>query len=631
MRRTIFPGMVAATLVAASLSVATGGASAATTVSPAEAGDPPVVRSSSVTVDVDRTAMTFYRGSSGAAFAPQSAAAVALGLTACRGDQPNGNSPRTTLKVTGPGGVTLTDLTSPVRDTSLGAFLTSPTNQPRTDNPGPSSTNYRGDFPDAGAFHGLKTTLDLTGQPAGIYTVTTTHTNKVKTGLFGGCATGTPVSNGAGGFTNAAPAPGDQVITQTFDYRPWQANFTDILGAGAVSANIVPAEFTFSIGQKSAAVYQGTGSRQTFYGLPSGGFALPSDPAACAGDPSSCLPATAVPCDPASGCTPRVMVINKPSTAGDRDNVFGVFDLDTKAFVATATVDGSTRALFSLGTVNDSVYGDLLAQLAAGAAAQGIDLASILATEVSVGNGQARTSLSLLNGLQIDPSSAPGGLQISTGATAQAGVFLHLYSSLRLSGGACVANSASSGDEVDRFTPNEDNGYTVTKSDLLPEVPQVGPLGALVGGPLYLIKGRFNDDALANVATAPIGVDTATNEPNGYPVWVQPFLSGINTTEPRTMEYLGTGTWSASESPLGQGCLVVNFLLGTGVALFDNPLPVGLGTLLDPLSEPNAAAAELNASVSDLVDQVTSEVTTLPVVADLLDQIVGFLPLDALA
>ncbi|RYY43466.1 MAG: hypothetical protein EON53_14250 [Actinomycetales bacterium] len=631
MNRTVLPRGVAIALLAASLSAVLAAPSGASTaVRPVEPGDPPVVRDASITLDVDRTAMYYYRGSAGGAFTPQSALAVAL--AGCRGDNPAGtnSSPRTTLTVTGPDGSVVHTSTSPVRNTSTSGFLTSPTNQPV--DAAPSSTNYRGDFPDAGAHHGMKATVDLADQPAGTYTVTTTNVNKVKTGFFGSCQTGTPVSNGAGGFTNAAPTTVPDVSTQTFEYRPWQHTFADVLGGGKVSLNTKPAELAFSIGSKRSGVLASPALQQQAYGLPSGSaFALPSDPAACAADLASCLPKLATECDPAAGCTPRLVVAGKEATDADPSTFKGVFDLETKAFVAVATVGGTTRTLMSVGTENDRLYQGVLEELSKAATAQGVDLRSILATEVSVGTGSDRASVSLLNGFQIDPDASRGGVTITTGSTAQAGIVLHLYSNLRLSGGACVANSASSANGDRRYAKKEATGYDVTTVDGLPSVPKVGALGAVAGGPVQLVRGTFAKDALLNSASAVVGTDTAAGEPNGYPVWVNPFLSGVHVTKPRTMEFLGTGTWSASESPVaGLGCLTVDLLLGTGVAVYDNPLSASLKSLTDPLTQANPATLQLAAAVDDAVEQVATRVTSDPTVSKLLTDLVGQLPLSGL-
>lgn len=636
MNRSTLPRALAAALVAASLSaVLAAPVGAATSVTPVEPGDPPVVRDGSVTLSVDRTAMVYYRGGASASFAPQTSTTVATGaalggLGTCLGDGPTGNSPRTTLEVKGPDGAVVSSSLSPTRNMGASGFTTSPRHQP-VPGAAPTGTGYRGDFPNAEAFHGMTATVDLEGKPAGTYTVTTTHTNKVKTGLLGSCVTGTPVSNGNGGFTNAAPVAGPVVETQTFEYRPWQHTFKDVLGAGKVSLNVTPKELAFNVGSKRSKVLASPALEQKAYSLPDGtSYALPSDPAACAADAASCLPRTAVECDPADGCTPRIVTSFKPSREDDPTGFLGVFDLETKAFVASVKVNGTTRTLMSLGTENDGLYKGVLDQLSAAASAQGVDLASILATEVSVGTGSDRTSVSLLNGLQIDPDTRKGGVTIATGTTAQAGIVLHLHSSLRLSGGACVANSGGSAQGDRRYAKKEPSGYDVTTVDGLPSVPKVGALGALAGGPVHLVKGTFAPDALLNTATAVVGVDTANGEPNGYPVWVNPFLSGAHVAKPRTMEFLGTGSWSASERPVGAGCLVVDLLLGTGVAVYDNPLSASLATLTQPLTQPNPDAERLAAGIDDLVEQVTSSATADPTVSALLEDLVGQLPLSDL-
>lgn len=96
MRDRALPGVVAIGLLVASLSAFSQSASAVTAVTavtPSESGATTIVRDAKVTIDVDRTAMTYYRSSSSGTFAPQSAGAVALGLTVCRGDSSTNNSP----------------------------------------------------------------------------------------------------------------------------------------------------------------------------------------------------------------------------------------------------------------------------------------------------------------------------------------------------------------------------------------------------------------------------------------------------------------------------------------------------------------------------------------------------------
>lgn len=225
-------------------------------------------------------------------------------------------------------------------------------------------------------------------------------------------------------------------------------------------------------------------------------------------------PPASVTCDPATGCVPRLIVANFQDAT---QQIFGLFDLETKAFISYSQVGGVTRVMVSLGTAQDAVYHDLLSQLSAAASAQGIDLARILATKVRVSDGSTVTSLSLLNALQRTTPSGPAGIQIDSDMTVQAGLLLNIYANI---GGTCTATKGDSNPATpapDRYTPSRNVGYTVQRSDLLPDVPRVGPLGALVGGPIYHITGDFvgAGAALVNSGSAVIGVDTAAGEPNG--------------------------------------------------------------------------------------------------------------------
>lgn len=413
--------------------------------------------------------------------------------------------------------------------------------------------------------------------------------------------------------------------TRTIEYRPWQHTFKDVFGGGRVSMNVQPAEYQPAVGGQTGAIRPG-GTAMTFYALPGAStFALPSDPAGCAADPASCLPSSAVACVPAQGCVPRLVVVNRRVAP---EPVVGIFDLETKAFIALAEVNGHRRVLVSLGTKQDAVHAGLLTQLAAAAQKQGIDLVSLLATKVRVRTGAQEVGLSLLNGLQIQPSGAPGGVQIVSGATVQAGVILNIFASL--GGTGCQATAGDSDPSTpapDRVRHTGDVGYDVERADLLPDVPRLGAVGALVGGPIYHITGDFvgATPPLVNTTTAVIGADTAADEPNGYPVWIQPFVSGIHVKAARTMDFLGTATWSATETPVGTACLTVDFMLGTGVAVFDNPLPVGFGTLpfWDPAApEVRALMTSVNQAVQNVVDTVVSD----PTVDALLDQVLGSLP-----
>ncbi|KAA1419077.1 hypothetical protein F0U44_11490 [Nocardioides humilatus] len=608
---------------------ASGTASGETTVSPTEPGSPPVVRDGTVDISVDRAAFSYYRATTSAAFAPIAATAAAGSTTSCRGDNTAAggvnNSPRTTVVVTDPTGATVLTQVSPVRNLSLGGFFTSPSNKPADPQPAPGNTNFRGDFTATANYHGMSASLNLDGRPSGTYTVTTTHQNMVRTGLAGACSIGVPGPAGT-------IVPGPVVETDTFVYRPWQHKFVDVFGNGNIQANVSPAEVAVRIGTHTSGVLTG---KAKFYAL-DGDFALPSDPETCSTDPETCIPAAAQPCDPDAGCTPRLMVTQRGTTKvdGKVNRLQGIFDLETKAFIASVAVDGYQQVMMSLGP-NDAYYHDALSTLGTKLSAQGVDLPALLATQVVVSSNHNVGTLSLLNGLQIDPTGTGGGVTLRSKGTVQAGILLDIYANLRLTGDACVLNEASSANGDRRYTPNEDNGYTVRTSDLLPSVPPAGPLGALVGGPIFSIEGDFvgANAPLLNTASAVIGVDTAADEPHGYPVWVEPFISSpTHVANPKRMDYLGTATWSASEKPVSAtvGCTTVDFMLGTGVAIFDNPVRVGFDELVDAATRPNPTVRSVITAVDSAAAQAITDVSANPLVADLLEQVVGSLPLSSL-
>lgn len=110
-------------------------------------------------------------------------------------------------------------------------------------------------------------------------------------------------------------------------------------------------------------------------------------------------------------------------------------------------------------------------------------------------------------------------------------------------------------------------------------------------------------------------------------MWVEPFVSTpTHATAARSMDFLGTATWSASETPSALlGCTTVDFLLGAGVAIYNNPLPVGFGNLSvwDPAApEVAALTAQVNAAVAGAVTQVVSD----PTVSATLAQVLALLP-----
>ena len=294
----------------AALLVATGSnpAGATTTISPTpEPGSPPVVREASVAITQDFGGLFYYKSANtntalaNASYASQTAGGVALINTvgrACVGNNPapggKNNSPRSTISVTGPGGFSATQV-SPARNLGSLAAI-SAGGPPLSPQPVPNNTNYIGDFRTTSPGpHGQTMTLDLTGKPAGIYTVTTTTQHMIRSDInFGGAEPARwaiPTRRMTRWPSLGSPPP----EVQTFEYRPWQQSFVDVFGGGNVNLNIVPAEGRWKVNGKSSQIWSGPTYFQNAYTLPAGtNFMLPSDPAACVADLASCLPSTAV-------------------------------------------------------------------------------------------------------------------------------------------------------------------------------------------------------------------------------------------------------------------------------------------------------------------------------------------------
>jgi hypothetical protein len=252
----------------------------------------------------------------------------------------------------------------------------------------------------------------------------------------------------------------------------------------------------------------------------------------------------------------------------------------------------------------------------------------VLTTEVKLtGNGSA-VSLSLLNGLQVNPSDMPGGLTITSGIT-KIDTSEVVDGLKNLAPG--LAPTVQAGVIINIAAGTSTTGtcgplYTVKGTDLVPDVPTPGVLGALVGGPVRNVYANFPFDA---TTTALLGVDTAAGEPNGLPVWVEPLISGVNASKTRNIDFIGTlagDTVADIALPLGSSCIHIGGFIGAGVAVINNPLPVGLKDVFDPLTTPNPALAPLVDAVSTAVDSAVDSVATNPTVADLLGQILAAVP-----
>ena len=231
-------------------------ANAATTIvpTPAETGiDGPVVRNDSIELKEDNGGRLFTRTSSSGNFTQQSTG-LAYALSGCLGNTTppapsTNNSPRSRIVVNGPRvtspvgttGPVVLSASSPAKSLALFSNAESVITPP----PAPSRDAYLG-----GPW---STNLSLAGKPAGVYTVTTAITNMLKTGL-GACTPGTPGLAATPGTPLNTFTAGDRTVSWTFEYRPWQQKFTDLLGTGTIQMNTLPEEFQFDVSSVSSPI-----------------------------------------------------------------------------------------------------------------------------------------------------------------------------------------------------------------------------------------------------------------------------------------------------------------------------------------------------------------------------------------
>ncbi len=657
-----------------------GVARAATTISPTTPGDPPVVRADSLNINVSGGNI-YTRSTNNTTPNPTGLYTKATGWTnsvvlgaflpglSCLGNNPPAaantpnnwdNSPRSRVVVAGPDGV-VHDETGPAKSYDL--LNPSDPGTVIVPQPAPAKLNNLG-----GSWTAK---LDLAGATPGVYTIETTTTNVVRSYTASGnatsvpnntsfspnqdpnpnlptnpttgsaltatsqpvCQIGTPVSRESSttGFGNQYE-PGLVVETMTFEYRPWQHIFKDILGGGNVSMNVDPAEYQTTVNGNTGQL-RGGGTMQ-FFAVPAADtIALPADPAACAADPASCLPALATACDPSAGCDPRIGIINHndPSEA-----TVGVFDFETGAFIAYTKVNGVTRVQLSLGSDIDPQIKDALAGLIAQADAAGVPLSTLLGTKVRLrlANGSSSTEItvSLLEGLQIvdNAPAGPTGVNVIAPAKVDAGLMFHLAiwsNAPNIDGGAgtITGDTDPNTPAPDRFATRSHRGYAVKRSDIVPNLPALGLADGLVpSGPLYSIKADYRGpgtSAPINLHTPAIGVSTAPDEPNGLPAWIAP-VSGVPLGSDAVMDFLGFASWSASETCDETVCSGVDTMLGIGVGLFSaQPLPLSFADI-PLLWEPNAAAADVHAQLNAVLSEVLSMVLGNETVAGILDPIV---------
>jgi hypothetical protein len=462
------------------------------------------------------------------------------------------------------------------------------------------------------------TPLTLTGKPAGTYTVTTivrdVDRHRVNA-LQQQCIL----------------KPETSLPSVTFEYRPWQHTFSDFFGGGTVNMNVDPAEFSGTIGTASTGVVNGSGKMTFFAGAGSLLSSLPTDPAACGTDPASCVPTGAVQCDPSAGCVPQFVVISHTDA---NNRVIGVFDIDDGIFAAVVKVGSQTRVLFSAGPQLDPQLHGLIGNLITSGAANGLDVLSLLATKLEVkgSNGDGSTTslkLSLLEGLALnehDTGTTGAQIRAEYGLAAGAAI-LHTYTYLL------------------PYSDCGKYGYRVSDSELIPQLDLTGApasvagLAALlgVGGPVKRVTGHWPQGAGSHTIT-PLSVDTAADEPNGLPVWL-PVVSGTGPALPdHSIDFAGLGTVVTTEQCIApipilapQGAVIgFGLLLGTGVALFDNPLPIGLDDIPLIWDHQDPQVIALRDQVSAAINSVTTQVLANSTVQSVLDQVIAAIPLASL-
>lgn len=366
---------------------------------------------------------------------------------------------------------------------------------------------------------------------------------------------------------NGLTSVNDQLVsTVQFEYRPWEQRFKDVLQtAGGVDFNLNSSrEFQITLRGGRQSTIKNAPSAFTVVKLPTdSALLLPPDPSVCASNPAACVPPTPPECSSnPSACTARFVMINY--SGGEGDSMLGFFDLETRAFIASATVQGSTSILKSAGSADAQLL-DLKSQLYAAAAAQGINAAQLSALTLSNVSGGTQTKLSLDEGLeQLASTGLMDGQTVRGGPAVNAGVLIHLIL------GTWRGTAAG---------PYTVSGMALTLPALagLPALPAL-PAPATSYGPLV--------DNL--VATGGLGVRQvhAAGYTGGQHIYA--LAAGIEPSTPKLV-YIPTNTGTITDKsidfvgvPLSitQGgtctpagvCAGLAILVGGGAAVYDNPL-----------------------------------------------------------
>lgn len=477
----------------------------------------------------------------------------------------------------------------------------------------PNKSPLEGGANAANALAPFTTTWDTTGAEPGLYRVISTTNDRDK------------VNNQNGSTSSCTPDQNTVRSNFLVEYRPWQhSNFNDLLGQGNVRMNSNPRELQYSITGTSSPVITGTPQSMSFYSGPTGLLELPGDPESCATDPLGCLPADAVACDPSAGCVPSLALVNYQDGG---EYLLGIFDLESGAFVASASVGGKRTILQSAGTDLDAALLDAIEQLAILAEDQGIDLISLLNTklEIRMTNGnEHRLEISVLESLKLlegwRPDSTGVGYSLLAPFVLNAGFSTHVVDPFCHAGptnGTCQFIAGLF--ELGTLPSGAPEVINVTESALVPEIPVpllpvplpppanvLGTTITVAGGPLVNLQHVYPDGTGSHTVgsglTGP-SVDTTRDEPAGLPVWAPLIDQNMTVPDAGPLDFLGHAVVIdlplIPDINLDLGSIVV----GQGLWLYGDG-PVGFAGLPLLWDTENPAAAELNELLGTLAPEV---------------------------
>lgn len=375
--------------------------------------------------------------------------------------------------------------------------------------------------------------------------------------------------NGPGG---TAPT-NVQVSEVKFEYRPWEQRFKDTLQtAGGVDFNLNSSrEFQISLRGNRQSAIKNAPQAFTVVKLPTNAdVVLPSDPTVCLPDPEACLPPTPTECQAASACKDRLVMIDYRAD-GAKDSLLGIFDLQSRAFVAVATVGDNFSVLKSAGSLDPQIQA-LKGQLATQAAKLGIGFSQLSAMKVSSVSGGKETKLSLDEGLeQLVSTGMINGTTVQGGPAVNAGVVVHL-----IGGGYKRAPGTAGTDpgpyKVYGSAMTAPAVPTATVPALPAPVTEYGPLvqGLIQTGGLGLrqvqAKGYTGGQHIYALAA---GIEPSVAKLLYIPGDVASFTD-------KSVDFVGVPlviTQGGLCNAAGD-CVGIGFLTGAGAALYDSPVAI---------------------------------------------------------